>query len=194
MSGPSAIARPKPRCARSFAACWTRHIHEEREATRECRDMSTAHQTTNSGLEQPKTPGLPPIDGAANVTAGAAAKENAAAVTPQGLQQVADAKVTPLTEKVRREAAALRNALAFTQVVGVLMRSPHYKQLTIGDLEWLVIPPLLAGQFRIGETKPNQGGATLPVAVVLWARVSDEVDKRLMDADSTAFRLKPEEW
>jgi cytolysin-activating lysine-acyltransferase len=152
--------------------------------------MSPIGRATNSNGEDPRPAGAPP----ASVTAAAAATGNAASAAPQDSQQVTDGKVTPITEKVRREAAALRNALAFTQVVGVLMRSPHYNQLTIGDLEWLVIPPLLAGQFRIGETKPNQGGATLPVAVVLWARVSAEVDKRLMETDSTAFRLKPEEW
>jgi hemolysin-activating ACP:hemolysin acyltransferase len=102
---------------------------------------------------------------------------------------------TSMTAKVRREAASLRNALAFTQVVGVLMRSPHYRQYTIADLEWLVIPPLLAGQFRIGEVKPDKNqGAAMPAAVVLWASVSAEVDARLMTADEGAVKLKPEEW
>jgi|SRR5215475_8012744 len=100
-----------------------------------------------------------------------------------------------VTARVQREAAVLRNALAFTQVVGVLMRSAHYKQYTLADLEWLVVPPIMAGQFRIGEVKPDQNkGAALPVAVVLWASVSAEVDKRLMEADSVSFKLKPEEW
>jgi cytolysin-activating lysine-acyltransferase len=89
----------------------------------------------------------------------------------------------------------LRNALAFTQAVGVLMRSPHYRQYTLADLEWLVIPPLVAGQFRIGEAKPdNDKGPSLPVAIVFWALVSPEVDKRLMEAKTATPQLKPEEW
>ena len=110
-------------------------------------------------------------------------------------QSTAERQRAGLSEKVRRDAAVLRNALAFTQVVGLLMRSQHYKQYTIGDLEWLVIPPVMAGQFRIGEAKPDSGqGAAVPVAVVLWASVSPEVDRRLMEGDNTSFQLKPEEW
>lgn len=37
-----------------------------------------------------------------------------------------------------------------------MLRSPYYKRYTLGDLEWLVIPPLLAGQFRIGEAKAGK--------------------------------------
>jgi hemolysin-activating ACP:hemolysin acyltransferase len=115
--------------------------------------------------------------------------------SPKQPSQALDGKPTPLSEKLRRDAATLRNALAFTQVVGVLMRSPHYRRYTLGDLEWLVIPPLLAGQFRIGEVKPDKNqGAAMPVAVVLWASVSAEVDKRLMETEEASFQLKPEEW
>ena len=109
-------------------------------------------------------------------------------------QGTADGKPTGLTEKIRRDAAALRNALAFTQALGVLMRSPHYKDYKLADLEWLVIPPLMTGQFRIGEAKPDTQGPSLPVAVVFWASVSPDVDRRLMEAKGPAPRLKPEEW
>ena len=39
-----------------------------------------------------------------------------------------------LLEKIRAQAASLRNTTAFTQAIGVLMRSPHYRYHTIGDL------------------------------------------------------------
>ena len=123
-----------------------------------------------------------------------AAQSDARSTSLPPPQAAADGKKTGLTEKVRRDAAVLRNALAFTQVVGVLMRSAHYKQYTIGDLEWLVIPPVMAGQFRIGEAKPDNSQTAVPVAVVLWASVSPEVDKRLMEGTDAAFKLKPEEW
>lgn len=114
---------------------------------------------------------------------------------PKEAPQDADSKPSSLIEKVRRDSGTLRNALAFTQVVGVLMRSPRYRRFTLGDLEWLVIPPLLAGQFRIGEIKPDKNeGAAMPVAIVLWASVSAEVDKRLMQAEGAWLQLKPEEW
>ena len=97
-------------------------------------------------------------------------------------------------EKDRQKAlAALRNSLSFTQIIGVLMRSEHYKHYTLGDLEWLVVPPMLAGQYRIGEAKPKDGGS-IPVAVVLWARVSADVDKRLEQIGRAPIRLRPDEW
>lgn len=101
-----------------------------------------------------------------------------------------------LTEKLRRDAAALRKTVVFSQAVGVLMRSPHYSEYRIADLEWLLLPPITNGQFRIGEAKLDEkhGGATLPVALVLWAFVSPEVDERLTAATGTAPRLAPEEW
>ena len=152
--------------------------------------MSAVGRATNSNQEEKSAPSAP-VDGSENAAVPVAAQ--GAPASPQAPQQPAGATVTPLTEKVRREAAQLRNALAFTQIVGVLMSSSHYKEYKVSDLEWLVIPPLLAGQFRIGEAKPKEG-ITLPVAVVLWARVSAEVDKRLMETDTPEVRLKPEEW
>ena len=114
---------------------------------------------------------------------------------PKGPPPVAHGEPAAFSEKIRRDAATLRNALAFTQVVGVLMRSAHCRLYTLRDLELLVIPPLLAGQFRIGQVKPDQNrGAAMPVAVVLWASVSADVDKKLMETEAASFHLKPEEW
>src|SRR5262245_21674193 len=93
-----------------------------------------------------------------------------------------------------RQRASVRNSLALAQVIGVLIRSPHYRQYTLADLEWLVIPPVLAGQFHLGELRTKNDGATIPVAVVMWAKVSREVDERLTASDSPAIRLRPEEW
>jgi hemolysin-activating ACP:hemolysin acyltransferase len=156
--------------------------------------MSIASQ--EAGSLQTKSNGAAPADeGAVIAAVQDAAIASAGPASPQETVQIADSKPTSLTEKVRREAAALRNAFAFTQVVGVLMRSPHYRQYTIADLEWLVVPPVSAGQFRIGEVKPDKNkDIAFPVAVVLWASVSPEVDKRLMEADGPSAQLKPEEW
>lgn len=101
-----------------------------------------------------------------------------------------------LTEKVRRDAASLRNSLAFTQAIGVLMRSPHYSEYKIADLEWLLVPAIANRQFRIGEVKLDEakGGATVPASLVLWALVSPEVDKRLTEATQAEPKLTTAEW
>src|SRR5262245_65465847 len=121
--------------------------------------MSTVGRTTNTNQEDKSTP-TSPVDGSENAAVPVAAQ--GAPASPQAPQQPAGATVTPLTEKVRREAAPLRNALAFTQIVGVPMSSSHYKESQVSDLEWLVIPPLLAGQIRILEHNAKEG-IPLPV-------------------------------
>jgi cytolysin-activating lysine-acyltransferase len=118
----------------------------------------------------------------------------ASAASPASAEQVSNGSASPMVTKARKQANAMRNSLALTQIIGVLMRSQHYRQYTLGDLDWLVIPPVLAGQFRIGEVKTKKDDATVPVAVLLWARVSPEVDERLTKSDSPAIRLSPEEW
>ena len=102
---------------------------------------------------------------------------------------------TPSTQEARRRAvSAIRQSLSFAQIVTVLMRSPHYRHYTLGDLEWLVIPPLLTGQCRVAESKSKQNGVSVPVAVALWASVSAEVDKRLSENLHVPIRLRPDEW
>lgn len=94
----------------------------------------------------------------------------------------------------KRAAIAVRNSLAFAQIVSVLMRSPHFARHTLADLQWLVLPPLMLGNFRIAEAKSKQNGVAVPVAVAVWASVSAEVDKRLSDNLDKPVRLRPNEW
>ena len=95
----------------------------------------------------------------------------------------------------RRQALSLmRQSLAFAQIITVLMRSPRYRHYTLGDLEWLVIPPLLTGQFTVANASLQQNGVTVPVAIALWASVSAEVDKKLSENLHLPIRLRPDEW
>jgi hemolysin-activating ACP:hemolysin acyltransferase len=143
--------------------------------------MSSSGMSQNSGsaIETP--------------SAGATAQSPATGASPNGSQQAGNGSDSPLVARARRQAAAMHNSLALTQIIGVLLRSQHYRQYRLADLEWLVIPPVLAGQYRIGETKTKEG-ATMPIAVVLWAKVSPEVDARLAQSDDVMNRLKPDEW
>jgi hemolysin-activating ACP:hemolysin acyltransferase len=104
------------------------------------------------------------------------------------------AQATASEEAQRRAAIAIRQSLAFAQIISVLMRSSHYKHYTLADLEWLVLPPLLTGQFSVAEAAPKDGGARFPVAVALWASVSVEVDQRLSENLTAPIRLRPDEW
>lgn len=97
-------------------------------------------------------------------------------------------------EAQRRTAIAVRQSLAFAQIISVLMRSPLYKHYTLADLEWLVLPPLLTGQFSVAEGSAEEGGPRFPMAVALWASVSTDVDRRLSENLNTQLRLRPDEW
>jgi hemolysin-activating ACP:hemolysin acyltransferase len=94
----------------------------------------------------------------------------------------------------RLAVSAIRQSVAFSQIVSVLMRSPRYRHYTLGDLEWLVVPALATGQWRVVGAQSKQNGVSIPVAVALWARVSPEVDKKLSENLHVPIRLRPDEW
>jgi cytolysin-activating lysine-acyltransferase len=98
-------------------------------------------------------------------------------------------------ELMRKQAAASKLISAsFGEIVGVLMRSQHYRTYTLADLEWLVVPAVLSNQFMVAEARAKDGGFTSPVGVVLWANVSPEVDRRLAADLTQPPRLQPNEW
>lgn len=94
----------------------------------------------------------------------------------------------------RRAAIAIRRSLAFAQAVLLFMYSPRHKHLSLSDLEWVVLPALAAGQLRIGHTKAKKSDVSVPAALVSWASVSAEVDKRLSANLDAPIRLQPREW
>jgi|SoiMethySBSTD1v2_1073268.scaffolds.fasta_scaffold259772_2 cytolysin-activating lysine-acyltransferase len=100
----------------------------------------------------------------------------------------------PAEELSRRAALSKRLAGAFGEIVSVLMRSETHRTQMLMDLEWLVLPALATGQFTIAGAQSKSVGYSLPVGVVLWARVSPEVDGRLASNLNQPMRLKPEEW
>jgi len=71
--------------------------------------------------------------------------------SPAGEAAAARSEPSGLTEKVRRDAATLRNALAFTQALGVLMRSPHYRTYTLAAVLCASISPEV--DKRLAEAK-----------------------------------------
>ncbi len=85
-------------------------------------------------------------------------------------------------------------AAKFGEIVGMLMKNPSTKHQTLADLEWMVLPPLMANQFSVAESQSKAQGFTSPVAVVLWARVTPEVDQRLASTLDRPIRLAPAEW
>ena len=103
-----------------------------------------------------------------------------------------------------REARQDRYAHAFSQIVAVLMRDANFRNLALAQLEWLVIPAVMSGQWRLAQMKPEQvtnkadgsrvSNLVVPVAAALWANVSPEIDKRLAGNLDKPLLLRPNEW
>lgn len=146
------------------------------------------------GRSKPKTPEKPQE---APQPKAAEAPQTKAAEAPAPTQDAAG-KAAPIRP---RDVRQIRFATSFAQVVAVLMRDPNFRKLPLGDLEWLVLPPLMAGQFRLAHLQSPQAGngkegqgMMVPVAVALWARVSDALDKQLAEKLDQPARLPTDKW
>ena len=117
--------------------------------------------------------------------AGAAAGEPGAGAPPQGLQ----------LDKTQVGAAISKLISAsIGDLVVVMSKSPIHKHYSLADIEWMVLPPVLAGQFYVAEATNAETGFRAPIAAVTWARVSIEVDTRLRATAGRPVRLRPDEW
>ena len=97
-----------------------------------------------------------------------------------------------LEDAQKRSMADVHLAAAFGEIVLLLLGSPR-NNYSVADLGWLVAPAVGYGQFALAEARSEETGAIRPVGAVLWAMVSDDVDKRLSDM-TVPLRLKPNEW
>ncbi len=118
--------------------------------------------------------------------------------TPASPETPSDAGVE---DRARSRSRQTRLATTFNGVVAVLMRDRNFRNLRLLDLEQLVIPPLLAGQCRLGHSSvpaPKGGEPSaigfIPVATALWARVSDAVDAELAANLDKPVVLRPGDW
>lgn len=68
----------------------------------------------------------------------------------------------------------------------MLVSKSHRFNFFVGDMEWLIMPPIILKQFKIYYTSENK-----PAAAVLWAKVNDEVEGRLKNGQR---KLTQEEW
>ena len=149
----------------------------------------------------PTSATLPPVatPPAASVAAPAASPATVTAASPASPQVDRSAAAAPVTDeekelRARRALGAKMVAASFGEIVSVLMRSGSYKHFSLSDLEWLVVPPVLTQQFVLAEARKGEDGISAPIAVALWASVSDEVDKKLMAMTSGPLKLRPDEW
>ncbi len=78
--------------------------------------------------------------------------------------------------------------------MSLLIRAPGEKHRALSDLEWMVIPAVMTGQFAVADAQSKTSGTVMPVGAVLWAFVSPEIDKMLTETAGADIRLKPQDW
>ena len=148
-------------------------------------------------LSDAKEPGLAKTSASHAIDPPAISREEAVTASvatprsslPNELEKVAassDVQSTP------QQPSAIRQVdLTLGQIVTILMRSAQHKHRPLADLEWLVLPAILSGQYRVAQAQ--QSGVAVPVGVALWASVSIDVDQRLSDL-SVPWQLQSDEW
>lgn len=117
--------------------------------------------------------------------------------------------MTDVTDAVRDEATAedggadsladklapTLRAAAFGEIMAVLLQSPRHRDVTLGALTRSMVPPFLTKQYVIAKAKGDRDDApATPVGVAFWARVSDEVDRRLQSEPDKPIELRHDEW
>lgn len=105
--------------------------------------------------------------------------------------QLSAAKLPKETREFMRSRMVAAN---FGNIVTVLMQSPGHKERKLSDLRDIVLPALINNQFRVAEAHKRGSGHTIPVGIILWARVSDEVDQRLSDVEQVDVNLSADDW
>jgi hemolysin-activating ACP:hemolysin acyltransferase len=93
----------------------------------------------------------------------AAAATSQGAATPQG--------VAPRVND--------RLAMEFGKVAVVLLSSQRHRALPLGEVFLQVMPYVAAGQCMVAGAKAENADSAAPIAAIMWANVSDEIDQRL---------------
>lgn len=75
---------------------------------------------------------------------------------------------------------------AIGHAIWLMSRSTLHKHLMVTDIEWLLLPPIMLGQFHMWQ---NQGR---PLGFASWAYFGEEQEERI--AQKGIRRLMPTDW
>lgn len=118
-----------------------------------------------------------------------AAKPKNGAAAPQQMDPEITGKVAELRSALREN---------FGKAVLAMMMVPRYRAQTLGDLQHLVLDPMLSDRLAIAYPEPKEEGvAPDMVGFAIWASVSEEVDRSIREQIANGVfpvRLKREDW
>ena len=115
----------------------------------------------------------------------------AATATPPPLPPSARAAAQPKTVRVNAQAYSRGVFQAFGAIIAVCCRSKSHRGRTLEQIAEVVTPAVISGQFSLAEATNKKDGLVTPVAAVLWASVSEAVDRRLTGG---ATKLQAGDW
>jgi hemolysin-activating ACP:hemolysin acyltransferase len=108
--------------------------------------------------------------------------------------------VTGIDPEVARKIDQLRSTMRenFGKIVMALMMVPRYRTQMLGDLQHLVLDPMLKDRVAIAYPgKTEKSPAPDMAGFAIWASVSEDVDARIREQIANGIfpiRLKPEDW
>ncbi|AGF76986.1 ACP:hemolysin acyltransferase (hemolysin-activating protein) [Desulfocapsa sulfexigens DSM 10523] len=89
-------------------------------------------------------------------------------------------------EEIHKQSMKILKRLpAMGPVLLLYMQSSHRRYHFIADLEWLLMPPLIAGQCKLFMKKEY------PTSFISWAFLNKEAEARLF---ANGGKLRPEDW
>ena len=101
-----------------------------------------------------------------------------------------------ITKKIATLRAQVRES--FGKVVMAMMGLPRYRHQSIGDLQHLVLDPLIRDRIAIAyPAAKEKPGLTDITGLAIWASVSDEVDQKIREqvkAGVWPLRLQSDDW
>lgn len=109
--------------------------------------------------------------------------------------EISEEQMSDARKRIAGGAVSKMVASAIGDMVTLYSKDPGHKHFSFADMEWKILPPIVNGQYHIETADDTEFGTLRPVSLVTWAKVSDELDKRLSaQAQGELVRLRPQEW
>lgn len=127
-------------------------------------------------------------------------RANGSAHPDVAADHVEDAGEPRLDPELAKKVATLRAQVreSFGKIVMTMMMLPRYRHQTLGDLQHLVLEPLIRDRIAIAYPGDKDRNALSDVVgFAIWASVSEEVDAEIrqqIKAGVFPIRLKAEAW
>ncbi|MFG5379713.1 toxin-activating lysine-acyltransferase [Yoonia sp. R2-816] len=117
-----------------------------------------------------------------------------------GLNEKTTEKQTEIDPEIAKKVAQVRAQVreSFGKIAMAMMALPRYRSQTIGDLQHMVLEPLIRDRIAIAYPGNEERGPLTDLSgVAIWASVSEEVDAKIRDQIKGGVfpvRLKADEW